>query len=361
MFVAGIAIGIGGDNNPAMIPDPIKGPMTVLTLRGIKDSGPMFWRGDQTSADPFNERQNFMTGFPIVFDALNGKTGGIAAAQFAMLTDWAMSIVPPPNPHRPLDQVLTTSQMTGQGIFTNVGTGAKGTTDVIFICNSCHVLMESNGNFGTGGGQSTEGETQFFKVTQLRTTYDKVGMFGAILPGPFDARLTPLRGPNIGPQVRGTGTLHDGSVAGAEEFLQNDVFQLDANQLKQVVDFVYAFPSNVAPIVGQQVTVGASPSADVTARLNLLMARAGTAYATPDSAMECDLIAKGVVNGQPRGYLFQPASSNFLDDAGATIALQGLLQQAAVAGQQVTFTCVNSGGGRRLGIDRNNDGRSDRQ
>ncbi len=363
MFVSGVAIGLGGDNSPPVIPDPSKGPMTVLTLRGIKDSGPMFWRGDATTPTPFDERANFMTNFPIVFDALNGKTGGITAAQFSMLTDWALSLVPPPNPHRPLDQVLTTKQLNGQGVFTNAGTGAKGVTDVIFVCNTCHALNMAQGNFGAGGLQSTEGETQFFKVTQLRTTYDKVGMFGATRPQ--DATAAPKGGVariNVGPQMRASGTLHDGSLAGAEEFLTSDVFQLTPTQLEQVVDFVYAFPSNVAPIVGQQVTIGpGAPSADAMTRINRMVARARTAYVTPDSAMECDLIAKGVVNGQARGYFFQQAQNTFRDDANATITLAGLIAQANAAGQQVTFTCVYSGGGTRLGIDRNLDGRLDRQ
>jgi hypothetical protein len=125
---------------------------------------------------------------------------------------------------------------------------------------------------------------------------------------------------------------------------------------------VYAFPSNVAPIVGQQVTIGpGAPTADAMARVNRMVARARTAYVTPDSAMECDLIAKGVVNGQARGYFFQQAQNTFRDDANATINLAGLIAQASTAGQQVTFTCAYSGGGTRLGIDRNLDGRLDRQ
>jgi hypothetical protein len=355
-FVLGVALGIGGDNQPAVIPDPSKGPMTVLTLRGIKDSGGLFWRGDAVSPTPFDERANFMAGIPIVFDALNGKTGGIPAAQFSQLTDWALTLVPPPNPHRPLSQVLNQNQLLGQGTFTNAGQGATGNTDVIFVCNTCHSLDIATGRFGAGGLQSTEGETQFFKVTQLRTTYDKVGMFGATRPAAADNR--PLGGvprTNVGPQVRASGTLHDGSLAGAEEFLTSDVFQLTAAELRNVVDFTYAFPSNVAPIVGQQATLRADSGADVIARIDLMQQRAAAAYVTPDSARDCDLVAKGVLNNVQRGYLFNPTAGNFMDDRGATITVAALRAQARVAGQQVTFTCVYSGGGRRIGIDRNSD------
>jgi DNA-binding beta-propeller fold protein YncE len=351
MFVLGVAIGFGGsDNQPPIIPDPLKGPMTVLTLRGIKDSGGLFWRGDAVSPTPFDERANFLAGIPIVFEALNGRTGGIPAATFNQLTDWALTLVPPPNPHRPLNQVLNQFQMPGQGTFTNAGTGATGNTDVIFVCNTCHSLDIAQGKFGAGGLQSTEGETQFFKVTQLRTTYDKVGMFGATRPQDADNR--PLGGvarTNVGPQIRASGTLHDGSLAGAEEFLTSDVFQLTAAELRNVVDFVYAFPSNVAPIVGQQVTLRGDSGADVVARVDLLQQRAAVAYVTPDSAFECDLVAKGVVNNQARAYQFNRATGNFTDNTGATITSAALRTQARVAGQQVTFTCVNSGGGPRIG------------
>ncbi len=359
-FVLGIALGFGGvDNNPPIIPDPAKGPMTVLTLRGIKDSGGLFWRGDAVSATPFDERANFIAGIPIVFDALNGKTGGIPMATFTQLTDWAMTLVPPPNPHRPLNQVLNANQRAGEAVFLNTDPN-PAVTDVIFNCNTCHALDPAMGKFGAGGLQSTEGETQFFKVTQLRTVYDKVGMFGKTGPQNSDTRpLGGVRRINVGPQVRASGTLHDGSLAGAEEFLSSDVFQLNAQELRTAVDFTYAFPSNVAPIVGQQVTLRGDSGPDVIARIDLMQQRAATPYVTPDSAMECDLVAKGVLNNQQRGYLFNPATGNFTDDRGATITPAALRAQARVAGQQVTFTCAYSGGGRRIGIDRNNDGTLD--
>jgi hypothetical protein len=368
MFVLGIALGFplgASDNQPPVIPDQIKGPMTVLTLRGIKDSGGLFWRGDAVSPTPFDERANFNMGIPIVFEALNGKTGGIPMATFQQLNDWSMTLVPPPNPHRPLNNVLNASQQAGQAVFTNTDPN-PAVTDVIFNCDTCHALNPAMGNFGAGGLQSTEGETQFFKVTQLRTVYDKVGMFGATRPQVAAATLNgpPRGGPrtmNVGPQVRATGTLHDGSLAGAEEFLTSDVFALNATELLNVVDFTYAFPSNVAQIVGQQATLSANSGTDVTDRIDLMQQRANTAYVTPDSAMECDLVAKGVFQGRERGYMFMAAAGNFRDDTGATISVADLRTRARGAGQQITFTCVNSGGGTRIGVDRNLDGRLDGQ
>jgi len=311
-FVSGIALGLGGDNSPSREFNPIKGPMTVLTLRGIKDSGPMFWRGDMTTpGDTLNTRANFRR-FNIVFDALNGKTGGLSDTDMESLTNWALSLVPPPNPHRSLDNSLNQDQSLGRGIFTNMGPGATGNTDVVFVCNTCHALDRGRGQFGAGGQMSTEGETQFFKVTQLRTVYDKVGMFGQTAGTNGDARTNGGRRVNVGDQIRGTGTLHDGSAAAPEEFLTADVFQLTAPELKQVVDFVFAFESNVAPVVGQQVTLGPQSGNDTLARVALLEQRAAAPFVMTgqNNTVECELVAKGVSNGRQAGYLFQPGSNS---------------------------------------------------
>jgi len=356
-FVAGLAIGLNG-GAPTVQFNSIKGPMTVLTLRGIKDSGPLLWRGDMTNAaDPLDERTNFLT-FGIAFDAINGKTGGIPQADLENLANWAMSLVPPPNPHRSLDNQLNPSQARGRAVFTNSGQGATGATDVIFQCSSCHALDRSLGQFGTGGQMSTEGETQFFKVPQLRTVYDKVGMFGQTAGDNGDPRT--LGGPrvDVGPQIRTSGTLHDGSAAGAEEFLTADVFQLTAAELRQVVDFTYAFESNVAPIVGQQITLGANSDPRASSRVSLFEARAGAPFVMaglPDRR-ECELVAKGVIDGSARGFLFDPGSGTYTDDRGGSLSSDSLRNLARRPGQQLTFTCVYPGGGRRIGIDRDQDG-----
>jgi hypothetical protein len=50
-----------------------------------------------------------------------------------------------------------------------------------------------------------------------------------------------------------------------------------------------AFPTNLAPIVGQQITLARSSSAAVAARVDLLRQRA--------DAGECDLVAKTTAGG----------------------------------------------------------------
>jgi len=318
----------------------------------------MFWRGDITNQrDPFDERENFQ-GINVVFQALLGREAPLPQRDFDQLTDWALSLVPPPNPHRALDQRLNANQQEGMAVFT----GARGPNDGPFNCNTCHNLNPGQGFFGTRGENSVEGEPQDFKVTQLRTTYDKIGMFSQNSGTNGDPRtFGGARGRGLGPQIRGTGTLHDGSQGGAEDFLTDPQFQLTAAELRQVVDFVYAFPSNVAPVVGQQVTLRADSGQDVLARVDLLQQRAGTPFTLPGNqrTTECDLVAKGNVGGVERGFLFQPEARNFLDDQGQTISGADLRALARVAGQEITFTCIYPGGGRRFGIDRDLDGRLD--
>ena len=81
-----------------------------------------------------------------------------------------------------------------------------------------------------------------------------------------------------------------------------------------------AFPSDLAPVVGQQVTLTAANAGDpaVGARLDLLVARAGTPYADVDRSPnnECDLVVKGQVAGVPRGW-WMSAPGVFTSDKSA--------------------------------------------
>jgi len=122
---------------------------------------------------------------------------------------------------------------------------------------------------------------------------------------------------------------------------------------RHVEDFMFVFDSNLAPVVGQQATVTSSADAAVTARVALLAARA--------AAGECDVVAKGILAGEARGWV-RLADGTFRSDRAAEvpIALATLQAQASTAGQQRTFTCVPPGSGERIGVDRDDDGALDR-
>jgi YVTN family beta-propeller protein len=353
---------IGGLPNPQPF-DPLKGPMTTQSLRGMNNAGPMHWRGDRRGSACANidlnrnlacENQAF-NAFNVAFPGLIGRDEGeLDPSDMQAFTDFALRLTYPPNPIRNLDNSLTAQQQNGSNLY-------RGRiTDVVANCNGCHVLNRAAGFFGSGGGTTFENETMEFKVPHLRNAYQKVGMFG-MMPSSF---FPSASGTNTGPQVRGTGFLHDGSVATVFDFLSAAVFDtiqpplqlvpLSDQEQRNLEAFIMAFDSDLAPIVGQQVTLTDTSGQDVLDRINLLVARA-EAILPETGKPECDLIVKGVVGTTRFGWVYQRAFDNFLSDVNTSSTLSVLLGLGSVPGQPQTFTCVPPGAGFRMGIDRDGD------
>ena len=122
---------------------------------------------------------------------------------------------------------------------------------------------------------------------------------------------------------------------------------------KAVSAFMIAFDTNMAPAVGQQVTLTASNAATVGPRLDLLVARA--------TAGECDLVAKAATGWSPTfGYYltggrFQGDLTLFPPISDADLRTLARLQFF----QAITYTCVPPGSGARIGVDRDGDGWAD--
>jgi len=347
---------------------PMKGPMTTQSLRGMANHGPMHWRGDRSGANDvpatgaLNEKTAFLR-FNPAFAGLLGRSSQISATDMAAFADFILEVAYPPNPIRNLDNSLTASQQAGRNFYFG-----PAPSDVFETCNGCHVLNAASGFFGSDGFSSFEFEVQLLKVPHLRNMYQKIGMFG--MPSiPF---VNPGDNGHKGNQIRGFGFLHDGSFDTMFRFHRAEVFNRTnpagipvANPggflngaagdpaRRQVEDFMFVFDSNLAPIVGQQVTVSPSSDAAVTARVTLLAARA--------AAGECDVVVRGVLGGDTRGWVRLPAGTYQSDRVtDAPVALSALQTQAAVAGQERTFTCVPPGSGERIGVDRDEDGFFDR-
>jgi DNA-binding beta-propeller fold protein YncE len=326
---------------PVTDPDfhPLKGPMTTQSLRGMADHGSMHWRGDRTGGnDPggsvFDEDAAFKK-FNVAFPGLIGREDELSAAQMQAFTDFILTVTYPPNPIRDLDQTLTGNQQLGENLYFGP------ITDVLFNCNGCHRLQPSAGFFGSDGFSTFEGETQMFKVPHLRNAYQKVGMFGQ--PG----------GAFQGDQIRGFGYLHDGSVDRVRNFLGASVFDLTAAEQRQLEQFVLAFDSNFAPIVGQQITLTSTSSTAVGDRMTLLLAR--------DDLGECEVVAKVTIAGVARGA-YRLANGLFQMDRvhDAPLSDAALRALAVTPGQELTYTCVPVGSAQRIGIDRDEDGYFDR-
>jgi DNA-binding beta-propeller fold protein YncE/mono/diheme cytochrome c family protein len=329
---------------------PMKGPMTTQTLRGMATHGGLHWRGDRVdgffgedpcaepTGAPCSEDLSFRN-FIVAFEGLVGMEGTITPAEMQQFTDFALELMLPPNPIRALNNTLTTAATAGQALYNGRATDGTGN------CNSCHTLNSAQGFFGTSGGQSAEGEPQNMKVAHLRNEYHKVGMFGLSV-GPV----------NTGEQIRGFGVLHDGSVDHVRSFLSAGVFGLSVTERLNLDAFIMRFPSDLAPIVGQQVTRTATNAAVTNDRINLLIQRAAQNFNSlmlGGTVKECDLIVKGAVGGVERGWLRQ-SDAQFRSDINELIGDVALRDSAVVNGP-LTYTCAPPGSGMRMGIDRDLD------
>jgi DNA-binding beta-propeller fold protein YncE len=328
---------------------PMKGPMTTQSFRGMKGQGPLHWRGDRTgqsrSAGETLEHQAFED-FNVAFTGLLGRASQLTASEMAAFADFALEIVYPPNPIGNLDGSWTSVQATGLNLYTTT------TSDTITNCTGCHRFAPAEGRFGTDGTMSIEGNgtDEDFKIPHLRNMYTKVGMFAE------NTQVTSQ--PNLGDQIRGFGFDNAGASGTITEFLSAPVFTFSATQRAQVEQFVLAMPSEMANIVGQQVTVTPTNAtqADVTARLNLLTARARVT----SPRKECEVVAKAVISNVSRGWVYN--GSSFVPDKSgeAAVSQADLVNQAVSAGAPITFTCVPPGNGTRIGVDRDNNGTLDR-
>ncbi len=357
---------------------PMKGPMATQSLRGMANHGSMHWRGDRTggndapSTQPdggtFDERAAFAR-FNGAFPDLLGRSSVLTQAEIKAFTDFVLQISYPPNPNRRIDNVLTPDQDVGRQLFDTVNCGIPSAPELngaVLTCASCHTIdpnanpsSSAPGLFGSSGLTSFDFSPQLFKAPHLRNLYQKVGMFG----NPENPGF--LGGDNgfKGDQVRGFGFLNDGNVDTVFRFVHGISFSEVANgpgsnsipegpageiQRRQLEAFILAFPTNLAPAVGQQVTLrGSGSQASALARIETLRQRA--------EAGECELIAKATLDDE-LGFLYV-GSGRYATDRRALPPLPGsALRALAETGRAVTYTCVPPGSGTRLGVDRDGDG-----
>jgi hypothetical protein len=196
---------------------------------------------------------------------------------------------------------------------------------------------------------SVDGSTNVsMKVPQLRNLGEKVG---------FDMTQPSNRA--------GFGFLHDGSVDSLARFVAEPVFNVESDQdVADVVAFLLSFSGSDLPVgspdvlselpgpasrdthaaVGAQVTLGGGGD---PARLDamLALARAGAV----------DLVA----HGGGRGWWFDEAGDRFQSDRNGETVSESELRALARPGYEITWTVVPLDTGRRLGIDRDNDGIGD--
>ena len=289
---------------------PMKGPMTTQTLRGLLNLSPYHWRGDKANFAAFNP----------AFDLLMGGSQ-ISTTDMGGYTNFANSILFQPNPYQNLDRTLPSSlsggnPAAGQSDFLTVnGTGfsQKGP------CNDCHT---SNPGPGSNRLIVKQFPPQPLKVPELRNIYQKLlyDRFGAT-------------------SIDGFGLAHDGIDSGLAEFLSHKLFNgYTAAEKNDIAAYSLCFDTGTAPAVGYTLTLTAATVGSSSAQTDW------TTLQSQASAGNIDLIARGTLQGQVHGLLYQPSASNYIDDTNA-VHTQAQLQALIAAGDTLSFMGVYPGTG----------------
>lgn len=379
----------------------MKGPMTTQTLKGLSNSGHMHWRGDRANGyfgshteGDYDEKTSFKN-FIVAFEGLNGmkvklpddvkaRKKGAKVRQLEQdvdrFADFMLQVALPPNPIRNLDNTLSPLAQVGADFFDGprrsdgLAEDISGQGQDGFTCEGCHRVDPAKGFFGTDGDAAYTLEVQLTKTPHLRNAYTKVGMFG--LPD-REGFMESHTKEHQGDQIRGFGVLHDGATDTFLNFLKGSVFDNgqqrggfdigqgeghvgipDMQVRRGLEQYMFEFESDLAPIVGQQLTIDSTPRTGELERLQLLEQRAATPFTSKilgGEVTECDLVASAAVEGYNRGWLYDPSSQTYQSDS---VLEQGLsrsqmLQLARTGGQAVTFTCTPPGSGQRIALDRN--------
>src|SRR5207249_3001817 len=201
---------------------PMKGPMVTQTLQDIIGLEPLHWRGDRRGIEDFNA----------TFVDLLARDTPLTDAEMGELKVFLATIHFPPNPLRSFDNSFSTN-VPLPGHF-GVGAGGKIAHDVslpngdaraglqlfccgpLAHCTPCHAPQSGRGPPSNDFDPLPRVNGLSFKVAQLRSLPDKVGM---------DTAGTSSRA--------GFGFLHDGRVDSLTRFLV-DGFGITDNQ--QIAD-----------------------------------------------------------------------------------------------------------------------------
>ncbi|RYD46937.1 MAG: hypothetical protein EOP85_06440, partial [Verrucomicrobiaceae bacterium] len=300
--VTGYAPSIGEPGPVDRVMHPMKGPMVTQSLRGIRDAGPLHWRGDKQTIQDFNPTfSNLQAGQQLP----PADIDGVAA--------YLNGIRNHPNPNRLPDNSLPIS--------VNGGSPAQGKLrfEQLQVCSKCH-----------GGPRGTNHILDDFnsvltrqpvKNSTLEHVYKKVFFT-----------------PDKPTTLSGYGFTHDGTgkdFPRGHEYDQ-DRFHLYPNAEADVMAYVLCTETGTSPSVGLTASTS-SPLLESQAMMG-----------------RCDVIAHAIISGERRSFLYQPSSGTYQPDKAGEPALTG--EQLATIASSLQFTGVAPGQGMLLSIDRDGDG-----
>jgi len=352
---------------------PMKGPMVTITFQDMIGHEPFHWRGDRRGLTEFSQ----------TFTNLQAAAATLTTNEMKEFKEFLATIHFPPNPFREFNNTLATN-VPLRGHF-SIGGGALpkgaqlpngnaflGMKNVSFPnaggCLECHSFPSglapdgANVPFGPDGehnlGLVSHGRLGgiFLKPSQLRGLFEKTGL-------DFDSTNSRA----------GFGFSHHGNADTLTRFLQN-AFPFVTGNDQRTADFVafllsfsgsdlplaipdfiinpVGLPSKDVPAaVGKQVTANSPASVP---RIDEMLALANS----PTSRIE--LIVRGPKDGLNRGWLYVPISGDFQSDRNAERISAAALRALAGSGNELTYTIVPEGTGRRIALDRDLDGFLDR-
>ncbi len=372
------------DGDPDAFNDfhPMKGPMSTQTRQAIIGLEPFHWRGDKDGLEEFNA----------AFIGLQGDDDNLTAEEMQAFEDFLATITYPPNTFRTFDNDLPTDlPLPGHlatGLFADEGGLQRG--DPLpngnalaglnaFACVSCHTTPTGASTDMTWDGnqfvalppgplgehhlalQADSNESNMpMKVPQLRNLYDRVG---------FDM-IRPV-------SLSGFGFRHDGSLDTLSAFISARAFPIQTDQdIADLTALLLSFfgsdlppgsPTNLQQppgpasqdthaAAGKQVTVTGPGPVTLFGQSDLVAAMIALADAEPG---RLDLIVKATINGLSRGGFYDRMTDRFLSDHDGDAATVDMARQFASPATPLTYTLVPRGTGRRLGIDRDEDGFGD--
>lgn len=357
---------------------PMKGPMVTQTLQDIIGHEPFHWRGDRGALEDFNP----------TFTALQGRSVELTTNEMGQLKAFLATLTFPPNPFRNRDNSLSTNLLLrghlslGRGDLEpgkqlpngNAVAGMRTFRDTSDLgCVHCHTLptglgpdlswngfswrpfpVGSRGEHHTGFTALNRSTDLPFKIPQLRSLHDKMGM------DLLNAR-----------SLSGFGFFHDGGVDSLTRFVQ-DSFNFAGDQpTADILAFLLSISGSDLPpglfsstqlppgvasrdvpaSVGTQLTLTQSTMPEL---LNVMVRLSSS------TSNRVDLIVRGAEGELRRGWVFDRKTQRFRTDQNGGSQSRTELLSLANPAHPLTWMLVPLGMGVRLGIDRDEDGYMDR-
>ena len=306
---------------------PMKGPMNTQTLRGLAGLNPLHWRGDRASFTAFN---------PAFASLLGGSQ--LSTADMNAFRDFINTIVFEPNPNQNLDRTMPALFPPGDP---NAGDPNAGQSTFVnenyqpaLRCATCHALP--TGTNGVIIDAAALQQSQALKTPHLRNAYQKLRFTGSA----------------TAVSLSGFGLTHDGSAPDVFTFLSRSIFgtfSADTTRKRNLNAFVQCFDTGTAPTVGYARTMSATTLAGGGADWSLIEAQT--------VAANCNLVVRLLENGERHGFLYRPATNDYLSDQSSLGALsRASLAAKVVAGATITLMGTPPGSGQRLALDHNSNG-----